>query len=191
LHQENDDEKGNEKKSQDNKDKNLSSIDVQKRKEVLAQYFFNQLKFGRQNGNISLNIDKKKDPINSEEEKCNSDNKDSAYSPMFFERLHFTIENLFITKFTPETLKFIFINRCMPVSHPLLTLKKEKKSDYARIAVMLGFSCSEARYIFNKPIQVSDIPKTEKRFKNSPNPLYFSIMEFVKEFNLPFLHHKF
>lgn len=113
------------------------------------------------------------------------DNYD-GFSSNFFLDLCIVLQPFFSTKITPKLLKYIFNNRCVSSVHSKLTLVKEKKSDYARIAVMLGFSCKEARNIFNKPIRSSDIPKTEKQFINIPSPIYPSIRDFLIRQNIPF-----
>lgn len=109
-----------------------------------------------------------------------------AFNSYFFLDLSTVLQPFFSTKITPDILQYIFKNRCVSSVHSKLTLLKEKKSDYARIAVMLNFTCKEARNIFNKPIHTSDIPKTEKKFINIPSPIYPSIRDFLKRQNLSF-----
>ena len=109
-----------------------------------------------------------------------------TFNSDFFLDLCIVLQPFFTTKITPELLEYIFKNRCVSSVHSKLTLLKEKKSDYARIAIMMGFTCKEARNIFNKPIHTSDIPKTEKKFINIPSPIYPSIRDFLKRQNLSF-----
>ena len=109
-----------------------------------------------------------------------------AFNSDFFLDLCIVLQPFFTTKITPELLEYIYKNRCVSSVHSKLTLLKEKKSDYARIAIMMGLTCKEARNIFSKPIHTSDIPKTEKKFMNIPSPIYPSIRDFLKRQNLPF-----